>query len=179
MFSRFLVLASGFRTSRLDNSGMDRLFQQLSSFSDLRVEIVNWDADPEEYSHYVHRHCTASCRIYGAGHSWGCGEFLRRWSFEMESRGRVIDHLILADAIYRRSWAPNWWHLLPSSLWGNQRVRFSPVVQEISWFFQRRGHPMGDKPTGAKVIHGGVEVAFPHEAVDDSLEFHEAVMNAL
>ncbi len=158
---------------------MDLLFQRVSQTPGLRVDYIAWNHDPDDWARFVHRHASAACRIIIAGYSWGGGRGAKALSEALRERARVVDHMLLSDPVYRRSWAPSWFSLLPSSLTSDRTIHLPSTVLLCEWWYQRLDKPSGHKPVGAREVRAGVKIDLPHAAMDECREFQEAVLGAV
>lgn len=178
MIRRWLVLISGFRQDYSRATGMDRLFDQVLGF-DGRVEYWQWDEDWRAQAAYMHRHSHFAAEITVAAYSWGAGYGALRLAEEMRELGRRINLMVLCDPVYRRPWVPRWFNLLPMSLARGRTIKYPSTVNHIEWFYQTADRPAGHRPTGAKVISAGAELPYTHPGMEDSQEFHRAVLRVL
>ena len=179
MIRTWLILISGFRQDKRELTGMDLLFQRACRVPGLRVDYIPWDHDAEDWAAFIHRHAEASCRIVCAGYSWGGGRGAVALSEALRARARVVDHMLLADPVYRRKWVPTWFNLLPASLTDNRKIRLPSTVLLVDWWHQTVDKPSGHRPVGAREVRAGIEVDLPHSAMDECAEFQEAVLGAV
>ncbi len=178
MIDQWTILISGFRQSKSHITGMDILFQRVQE-SPGRVDYVAWDLDADDWAAFIHRHASQHCRIIVAGYSWGGGRGALALSEALRKHGRYIDHMLLSDPVYRRRWVPTWFNLLPTSLTKNQTIKLPNTVRLIDWWYQTEDKPAGHKPVGAREVRAGIRVRLPHSAMDESSDFHRAVIEAL
>lgn len=178
MVRKWLILISGYRQSYERMTGMDRLFIQVLE-KGYRVEYWPWNSDWEGNAAFIHRHSPQEVEIIVAAYSWGGGHGAVKLSEQLRDRGRLIHHMILCDPVYRASWAPSWFNLLPMSMTKDRTIRYPSTVEQIDWFYQRIDKPAGHKPIGARVVSAGTELTYTHSGIDDSGEFHATVLEAI
>lgn len=162
--------ASGFREKRGAQTGTKanaRKARDLYQSSDCAVIYCEYDDDPEEYAKDVAAQWQEGDTIIVEGYSWGCGNWVRKFSwslFKAQPEAR-IQHLTLVDpVVHTKLFSLRWFAITD---WG--KIKFPPNIRNAFVFYQRI-----DEPNASKLVFGS-----PLSAAYSQLEYkHTKIDNA-
>lgn len=180
MIKEWHILISGFTQTLERQNGMSRLWLKMRPVASPTtcVQIYTWDADWDEVSGFIALNSADAPTVNVYAYSWGAGWGFVKLAERLSERGLEIRNAVLCDPVYRNPYLPTWFSLAPRSLFGERTIRVPMNVREVRWFYQTQNKPAGHEPesNGRTKIHRGVQLHYPHAGMEDSVEFHQAVL---
>lgn len=192
MFQTFAIFFSGFTETLRHRTGTELAFcaaHEMFADRGIFFGLFTWDQDAAELAEFIRRTGEADAKIALVGHSWGGWKaIMLAGELANTVERRKVDQLVLADAVYRTSWQPEWLArrgvpLNPVSLLKFPRLVVSDNVGEVTWFRQfvdRRiqGHDLLAAAKTTRVNPPKV-LDCEHGQVDEHPAFRSAVERAI
>jgi hypothetical protein len=184
---RFWVVgATGFRQSPLDESGLEVLWREMRSLKEDGVCIVKpyeWNVNAEKEAAFIARNSAPGAVVLMYAYSYGVGNFFTKFARALKRYGIRIARLISVDGIRR------WLALKPLSLrWFQDKVSIAiPDNVDVAYGFRQtadrwlRGHrlvaedPRVDGEGLTTVIDWQLH-GCDHLSIDESLTVHHVAL---
>lgn len=176
---RWIVPIMGFRESRSNRTGMERVWSELRRYASPQTCVVTpweWSDDMAELRDFILRNSSGMApRVMVVAYSWGAGVGAVGLAWRCWEAGIDIDTACLADPVYRSKILPTWLPFNPLSLTRIPKIGVPPSIKAVRWVRQRNSRPAGHDlyavlPTETR-IEEPVMVDAPHRFADESREY--------
>lgn len=168
--SKAIAIIGGFTEKDFDLTGSRKLYNELQvRFPKQRVEFAQWKEGKALGEYFTS--VGVSEALVGA-YSWGGGYGLPELAKAFE--GNVT--AILCDPVYRSRFPWMRWRAL-THYW-IPTIKFSDNVSVLHWFSQKFNRPGNDNISAINQPDMARYLPYSHTEIDDSKEYHDAVVEA-
>jgi hypothetical protein len=173
------IVISGFTQGAGDLHGCERLEMQMRAIASptVYVGLRTWQNDWAGLARKIDRVSHKNPQVFVYAYSWGAGNGFVRLAKELGKRGIAVQHAVLADPVYCSPIASG----IPGLRWlsrgagvlARKTIKAPDNVRRIDYFTQSETFPRGSDIAGdpERVHHAG-KLAYTHNTIDDSDEFH-------
>lgn len=175
------IVLSGFLQRAGDINGMVLIWQDLRRIvpSHAVVQLQSWNSNIADLAELIARLTPdqEEPRVNVYGYSWG-GMSAVHLARQLKRRGKVIDHMVLSDAVYRHWYPLGWWRAFAP--W--RAISVPTNVRRVTHFRQRESWPHGHKVvaenSGLTTLDDVVFLDLEHCWMDDAAAFRRACVDA-
>lgn len=178
------VLISGFRQSRGEATGLQKLYMKLVDIRTASTPMFmeHWNSRFDQLAQLIWRSSVDDDIrpvIRVAAYSWGCGHGFVEFANALNERGLSVNTAVLCDPVFHQWWRPHR-AMIPVS-WASLRkpIEVPGNVGEVFSVYQRQNLPSGHDLVGSDPrtkIHDPVEIVTTHQFADDNREFHDLTL---